>query len=460
MPEHFETFRDPLLSLYQSAVLEVARRLDAAPQKHNAGIRSLQRSKVTALMDIAATIARREEACLRGLKVAAVSEATPRELSKSGIARVCAEWGFRYIKAVAAGDAEALMVLKDEFTAGTCDPEWLTTLTAYQSYFGVDGQRKPIPYRRAADVGPKTIEIRTDARVALVGDWGTGANPAIDVLKLIARDQPNIFVHLGDIYYSGTPNECDAHFTKHIDAVLRAEGRRIPVFTLSGNHDMYCGGVGYYHLIDTLNPPPMTQLSSFFCLRSADEKWQLLGMDTGLHDDDPMGVAEALTFLEDDELAWHVERIKEFRGRTILLSHHQPFSAFSAIGAPNSAKKRSAINPYLMKAFRQMSASGRIAAWFWGHEHSLSIYQPFAGLERGRCIGHGGVPVSVVDPIYDPLADLDDAPVIVEGTKLAATGGVYMHGYALLSFDGEQCKAEYIQDARGKRSLVYRESFT
>jgi hypothetical protein len=159
-------------------------------------------------------------------------------------------------------------------------------------------------------------------------------------------------------------------------------------------------------------------------------------MDTGLHDDNPGTVAGAVTYLEEDELAWHCDRIKEFSGRTILLSHHQLFSAFSPIGSADSQGKRAAINPSLLKAFKQMTEKKEIAAWFWGHEHTLSIYKPFAGLERGRCLGHGAVPVSVIDEIYKPLPDLDNAPATIDQSKLGTTGGVYNHGYAVLAFEG------------------------
>jgi len=180
-------------------------------------------------------------------------------------------------------------------------------------------------------------------------------------------------------------------------------------------------------------------------------------MDTGLHDDNPASVAEALTFLEEDELAWHCERIDEFEGRTILLSHHQLFSAFSAIGPKQENGKRRATNPHLMRAFERLNRSGRVAAWFWGHEHALSIYESFAGLSRGRCVGHGAVPVSVIDEIYVPLADLEEAPVLVKGTQLATRGRVYAHGYALLAFQGEQCKATYFQATDRRLTTCFEE---
>jgi hypothetical protein len=446
--------------LYQSATTEVAKKID---QNVNASVASragARRSMVSTLPDMAASIAEREYNRSTGSAPPNVHDAqTARELSKTGIARVCAEWGLRYLKAVASKDDQAITQLKNEFTAGTCDPAWLTTLQAYESYVGEDGKRKAVPYVRAATVGPKTIEIKNDARIALMGDWGTGAPPAISILKYVSGDNPDLIVHLGDIYYSGTPAECQSNFVDPINAILRTK-TPLPVYSLSGNHDMYCGGVGFYELIKQLNPAPLTQPASFFCLRSADEKWQLLAMDTGLHDDNPVTVTGAVTYLEEDELVWHCDRINEFPGRTILLSHHQLFSAFSPIGPANAQGKQSALNSRLLKAFQQMTQTKGVAAWFWGHEHTLSIYKPFAGLERGRCLGHGAVPVSVIDKIYDPVANLDETPDLLDQSKLGTTGGVYNHGYALLTFESNLCRAQYFQVANNGRALIFEESFS
>jgi hypothetical protein len=460
MSEPFKTFRDPLLSLYQSAVAEVAKEIDRGTKAGPSRRGALRRSTTSALSDMAAQIAEREFKQLTGEVAASpISPPSPRELSKTGIAQVCAEWGLRYLRALAHGDEKTVDQLKSEFTAGTCDPAWLTTLEAYRSYFGNDGRRKTVPYVRAASVGSKTIEIKANARVALMGDWGTGASPAIEVLGSIANDDADLVVHLGDIYYSGTPAECRSNFIDPISAILRNR-KPVPVYSLSGNHDMYCGGTGFYGLIPDLNDAPFTQLASFFCLRSADEKWQLLAMDTGLHDDNPVTVSNALTYLEEDELAWHCDRIKEFPGRTILLSHHQLFSAFSPIGPADADGKRSAVNPNLLKAFKQMTEEKGVAAWFWGHEHTLSVYKSFAGLERGRCLGHGAVPVSVIDEIYKPLPGLENAPSLVDQSKLGTTGGVYNHGYALLMFEDAACRAEYYQMTNKGREVMYAEMFS
>jgi 3',5'-cyclic AMP phosphodiesterase CpdA len=136
-------------------------------------------------------------------------------------------------------------------------------------------------------------------------------------------------IHLGDVYYSGTPAECDAFFLQIVNETFDRPATDIPVYVIPGNHDMYAAGSGFYSLINKLNSGGQSQPASFFCLRATDNAWQLLGMDTGLHDHDPFNVEDVLTFLETDEEDWHVARIKEFPGQTILLSHHQLFSVFS-----------------------------------------------------------------------------------------------------------------------------------
>jgi hypothetical protein len=215
------------------------------------------------------------------------------------------------------------------------------------------------------------------------------------------------------------------------------------------------GGRGYYDLIKTINKAPFEQPASFFCLRTSDERWQFLAMDTGLHDYSPMSVSDAITYIEPDELEWHSQRIEEFPGKTVLLSHHQLFSAFSTIGSPVDGK-RSPTNPKLYEAFRRLNNSNKVTAWFWGHEHTLSIYEPFLGLERGRCIGNGAVPTSIIDKIYEPLKDLDQTPSIKKDTQLSPVGGVYAHGYAVVSLSGGTCSRCVSPRPRRKSKHVVR----
>ena len=118
----------------------------------------------------------------------------------------------------------------------------------------------------------------------------------------------------------------------------------------------------------------------------------------GPHDYSPMNVSDVVTYLEPDELEWQLTRIEEFPGRTILLSHHQLFSAYSTIGPAPANGKRSALNPKLYESFQVLGRSGKIAAWYWGHEHTLSIYDAFSGPGAGKVPrGHGAVPTSTIE---------------------------------------------------------------
>jgi hypothetical protein len=352
------------------------------------------------------------------------------------------------------GDGARAERIKEQMTGGTCDPKWASTLAEYVKYFGINGTRAEIPYVRAAKVGNRTIPISSGARIAVFGDWGTGAAPARRILSMIKQQKPDVLLHLGDIYYSGTGDECATNFVGVIRDVFEDA---IPTFTLAGNHDMYSGGGGYYDLVGKLNGGALTQQSSFFCLRSSDSAGQVLAMDTGLHDYSPLSVTDALTYIEDDEQAWLEARVREFSGRTILASHHQLFSAFSQIGKPSPDGKLFAHNPNLLALLRKLQAAGDIAAWYWGHEHNLCIYGSYLGLDRGRCVGHGAIPIFAEEKPYKVPKGLSDYPELVKATKLRVQDGAYEHGFAMINLgkSGQKTRAEYFTE----RGSMYAEEF-
>ncbi len=448
-----ETFRDHFLSVYQSAAAEVARRSETPTRDDPPGAapHGARGARFPQSIEEAAANAARRHLHARQRGAEAPPGASP--------VRDCAELGLQFLEAKIRGDDNAVARLNDAFKAGTCDPAWATTLTEYARFFGPNGTRGKIPYIRPSQAGEQVIEIKAGAKIALAADWGTGAGPAVQILNQIRDLAPDVFVHLGDIYYSGTPKECDIHFTQQIVVALGDDRSKVPVYSLAGNHDMYCGGVGYYPMIAGLNPGSLKQPASYFCLRSSDKRWQLLAMDTGLHDFSPVNVADVVTYLEPDELDWLCRRVAEFEGRTILLSHHQLFSAFSPIGPAQADGKRSATNPKLAAAFARLNADGKIAAWFWGHEHNLCIYDAFGGLTRGRCIGHGAVPVFANDDVYAPVEQLREVPGLIHNTQLQKTDTVWAHGFAFLTLgsDSVPSKAEYFQSINDQSSLVFSE---
>jgi 3',5'-cyclic AMP phosphodiesterase CpdA len=447
VPMNLITFRDHFSSLFQSAATDLARS-KLAPGAATPG---MEDPHIDAATRIAALWNDREP----------IPASAP-----AGITQAvwdCARQGFELMQAAAAGNTAQVNALRQAVAFTECDPNWAKDILNYVTFLAENGMRDAIPYIRAAQISPVPIPLPAVAgrplKVAILGDWGTGTQTAINLLEQAAAHQPDVLIHLGDIYYSGTPTECRDNFRLIIDRVFKRDVTPIPVFTLSGNHDMYSGGEGYYGLLQNLNPPQTRQTASFFCLRDAANIWQFIGLDTGLHDDDPFNVDTVLTFLEADEEAWVVDRLAEFSGRTILLSHHQLFSALSQIGPPAADRSLSPVNPNLAKSFGKFKAAARqeIAAWFWGHEHTFTVYQRYADLARGRCLGNGAIPVQPSAAATTPIAGLTGAPPFEKIALPVTPEGVYATGFAILALDANAaCQAEYYQ-ALDAASPIYSE---
>jgi hypothetical protein len=369
-------------------------------------------------------------------------------------------------------------LLEDNLKMGTCDLEWVESILCFLTYFGPSGQKAPIPYVTWRKIDDFVLEsLPRNATVALVGDWGTGTIDARHTLEQMARKKPDAVIHMGDIYYSGTADETQRNFLNLFNEVFDRASPLAPaaVYTMAGNHDMYSGGAGFYSLLRRLNPSPpfdpgQAQPASFFCLRSRGGLWQFLVMDTGYHDHDPFDVNTDVTYLESTEAAWHLDKIERFHaagGKTILLSHHQLSSAFETIGK-GAAKPagQEAFNPRLLATFKDVLQQGKISAWFWGHEHNLCIYEPFPPLNRGRCIGHGAIPVLGCQDPYRAANAISVAPRLVRdpvtGSPLELprdAHGVYRHGYVLLKLNDSQGTAEasyYIES--DENTPLYRET--
>jgi DNA/RNA endonuclease G (NUC1) len=469
LPEGPLTFRDHFVSLYQSAVADIAGKI-AAEKK--SGIESLSQDGASELILAAQSVALMQTSVKVSSQAGAGAPGKESVLEKMSVAdhaATCASLGWQLMQAKVFGDTVTARRLEGELDAGTCDPRWAQTITEYVKYFGVNGTRERPIYVTPAEAGDKVVTIKSGAKVALIGDWGTGAEPAKRVLQQVRQQNPDILIHLGDIYYSGTEEECKVNFEAIVNGVFDRAKTKLPVYTMSGNHDMYCGGVGYYPLIKRLNKgfkgpkgESMVQPASFFCLRAEDASWQLLAMDTGRNDYSPFSVTDAVTFVDPAEQEWLRARVQEFSGKTILLSHHQLFSAYSQIGSRGQNGRFNPVNPKLRETYKTLTGSGKaIPAWFWGHEHNLCIYQPYAGLERGRCLGHSAIPVFVDDTPYDVLAEIDNPPKLVDKTKLSKAGQFYSHGFAVLTLGSDgNATAEYFEDINGAGRKTYTETIS
>lgn len=410
-----------------------------------------------------------------------IPETPPADLSAQHGAVVetlwtCAKLAAELLAAKLAGNTQKAAEKEDELKFSTCDPAWAQAITQYLKYFGPKGERGAIPYVVYQQLDDFVLPtLPPNATVALIGDWGTGTADAITLLEAVRDHRPDVILHLGDIYYSGTADETHKFFLDILNSTLGRDENPVAVYTLTGNHDMYSGGVGYYQILPELNPPPVfqpeqAQPASYFSLRSQDGAWQFLALDTGLHDHDPFTVSDDITYLEDSEEAWHIDKIARWSaqgGRTILLSHHQLFSAFELIGGKDAQKPagQEAANPKLLASFRKFQAAGdpgAIAAWFWGHEHNLCVYEPYLGLAKGRCLGHGAIPAFTEQDPYAVEASLPNPPALVADPrnpgaplKLGVVDQAYAHGFAIVRLDDRDRSAtvSYYQETDYTRPM-------
>lgn len=349
---------------------------------------------------------------------------------------------------------------------GTCDPGWLKCLQDYVGYLWKGHIQAYRPPSDDDDMTSVFEDLPDPCRIGIIGDWGTGTPEALEVLRQLRRDmdegpgRPMILLHLGDIYYSGIASEV-ATFRNQCREVFPAED----IFTLAGNHDMYSGGGPYYDLISSLNRPAgRLQQRSYFCLRN--QSWQLQAMDTGKNDSDPLALGTKMTSLDSREATWHQARLREAGERgVVLLSHHQPLSAFASVG--KSFLKDKYVNDSLVSVFDVPAPGGagtlleRAPLWLFGHEHNFAVYKPYGRLRGARCLGSSAVPASVAD---NPYHQKNDDIKWDESLKLSVNPatGLYTHSYAVMDLEGKKCTIRYFQypEVDGRRQLGDGETFT
>ncbi|MEA2220177.1 MAG: hypothetical protein QOJ35_2803 [Solirubrobacteraceae bacterium] len=292
---------------------------------------------------------------------------------------------------------------------------------------------------------PAEFEIaEDDARIVIVGDWGSGLPRARAVAKLMAQEVEDAIsagravhvVHLGDVYYSGDPVEYERRVLADglwPVSVEQAEAG-VTSWSLNGNHDMYSGGWGFF---DTLLADPRfaNQRSpdgnptSFFRIRTPS--WDLVGLDTSW-DPEVLSLGQKGVLADPQATVLDGWAAKSDR-RLMLLSHHQLVSSYD-LGD---------LGTVLPHKLEPLFARNQIAAWLWGHEHRCMGFDEVHGIGFLRCIGHGGIPVP---------ATAEDAKIPPPGTW-QEFGSFEEHdarwnnfGFAVLDFDGPNVSVRYRND--------------
>ena len=309
------------------------------------------------------------------------------------------------------------------------------------TYVNWQDQKPPTP-----SFGVLEFRLPAKCKVLMLGDWGARMTDNVAMLRqALKRFKPDAIIHLGDVYYSGTQFECKRNVLDVMDQLVNELGlQRPPFFAIPGNHEYYSGGAGFYEMIGQLNSgiAGARQQASYFCLRTQPDQWQFLAMDTGYNDHIPgLPVGPGL---QPSEITWHRDKLEKFAGSTILLSHHQLFSANSEI----NKGARPYVNESLLATFSPYF--DRVAAWFWGHEHNFVLFEDGQhGLKRGRLIGCSSYEESLdEDPYrikYNAVSYIQNMPQLELSPYRSGLQKYYNHACALLELSGSEIEVSYFQ---------------
>jgi hypothetical protein len=286
---------------------------------------------------------------------------------------------------------------------------------------------------------PQVVKLPPKATVALLADWG-GDNPAArHVASVVRRQQSNLAIHLGDIYYGGVKTECETFLQLWpFQTNSRYPELGVPrgtSYALNGNHEMYSGGEAYFNVVLKAFGQPQP----FFCLET--NYWRIIGLDTAYAGgrlkpsapDDPIGT----------QWNWLVGILRNSgQKKNIFLTHHQPVSAHKN-EFQDSVRLRKDIADLLAT---EGIAADAIFGWFFGHEHRCALYRDTETAFNARLIGNGCIPHEVQG---EKEADPGCTPVdYFNKRQTAPDSGAAVSTFAKLTFlePGPELLIEYIDE--------------
>jgi len=154
-------------------------------------------------------------------------------------------------------------------------------------------------------------DLPADAVVALFADGGYGEAPAQRVHAAIRGRTPTHAIHLGDVYFAGTPKESPRALPRYHRSVWSARRTRAAISHCPGNHDDYRAGMLTFPM------PSCGAEAGCELLNLRNGKWQIIGPRLGLQEYGHPG----------PQLEWlTAQYYTRPRPRSIVLSHHQLFS--------------------------------------------------------------------------------------------------------------------------------------
>ncbi len=294
---------------------------------------------------------------------------------------------------------------------------------------------------------PAECRIDDRARLIVVGDWGSGNQPARELAALMAEEvkagvddgREVHVIHLGDVYFAGQADE----YRRQVLAdgwwpVTTAQAKAgVGSWSLAGNHDLYGGARPYFKVL--LGDPRFRlqqsndKPTSWFRLTTSS--WDIIGLDTSWNDDPfERGQTGLLEEPQAEQLAaWIAEDAAKSR---LVLTHHQYLTLYDH--RLSDLRARGTVPPMHGK-LDAIVKSGAITAWMWGHEHRCMAFED-PHVPYPRCLGHGGQLLKPMPPGTTPELPgtwLETSSFPLDG---AAWGSL---GFAVLDLDGPVISVRY-----------------
>jgi hypothetical protein len=317
---------------------------------------------------------------------------------------------------------------------------------------------------------PAEHKLNDNARLIIVGDWGSGCERAQAVAKLMADEVQRGLdmgrkvhvIHLGDVYFAGEAEEYRDHVLARNWWPVTAEQAKAGVgsWALAGNHDLYSGARAYFtvmladprfHLQKSKGKP-----TSWFRLTSPS--WEIIGLDTSWNDD-PLELGQT-GLLEDPQadklhewIAADQQREAKGRRKRLLLSHHQFLTVYdNRLKGVLAAGQQPVLHEKM--AQKQILTGGAVTAWIWGHEHRCMGFDDHR-IAFPRCVGHGGQLQQAL-----PAGTKLEPPGKWRETATFDLAGVRWgsFGFAVLDLEGANIEVSYRLD--GAQPAVGTERFS
>jgi hypothetical protein len=349
------------------------------------------------------------------------------------------------------------------------DPGWAESVIHYYEYLD---KRVPFPlhtsipgYTGVQDLMPP--DAKGEIRVALVGDWGVD-HPSYPigkkVISNIATHKPHYVIHLGDVYYSGLPQE------ENVSFLADAWPFKLPEtisFTLNSNHEMYAGGHGYYKTL--LADPCFASQQGIGYFALQNRNWLIIGLDTAyfgrrssrLYQSGTLGDARDQNgMLQRDWLHQLLHDPAQAGKRVIILTHHDGFDIDPGNGAL-AVKTLWTEMTGCVRGNMSPSGSGELIGirdwwWYWGHVHAPIVYRRIFFSDKSsvspRCSGHGAIPYLPYPIDYGSYGngdiEIEWAETVKENPSPPDNTDKDRapNGYALLTLTGPTIKEEFFDE--------------